>query len=216
LADNTEHIPSSPEEEQQKATQNRKRKLPSSPTERIQLQPITCSASMEDYKRQQGIQASGFIATPVPSFTYTETSNSADTVPTSVDSFSNPLTYTSEFTFTTAATLSTSTCNNKEDILMQSQILKDNNSSLFIKSQQAEINNLVKTDLMMPHPIQELPPRAKLISTIWSYRQKHLPDGTLIKHKARMCINGKQQELRRDYWETYASVASWATIFVCS
>jgi len=34
----------------------------------------------------------------------------------------------------------------------------------------------------------------------------------LIKHKARMCVNGKQQELGRDYWETYAPVASWASI----
>jgi hypothetical protein len=27
-----------------------------------------------------------------------------------------------------------------------------------------------------------------------------------------MCVNGKQQELGRDYWETYAPVASWALI----
>jgi hypothetical protein len=65
---------------------------------------------------------------------------------------------------------------------------------------------------MAPHPIADLPKHAKLISTIWSYRWKRLPDGTLLEHKARMCINGKQQELGRDYWETYTPVASWATI----
>jgi len=33
-----------------------------------------------------------------------------------------------------------------------------------------------------------------------------------LKHKARMCVNGKQQEFGRDYWDTYTPVASWASI----
>ncbi len=57
-----------------------------------------------------------------------------------------------------------------------------------------------------------LPPRAKLLSSIWSYRRKRLPNGVLLKHKSRICVNGKEQAFGRDYWETYAPVASWATI----
>jgi hypothetical protein len=34
----------------------------------------------------------------------------------------------------------------------------------------------------------------------------------LLNHKARICANGKQQEFGRNYWETYAPVASWSTI----
>ncbi len=33
-----------------------------------------------------------------------------------------------------------------------------------------------------------------------------------MKYKSRICVNGKEQELGRDYWETYAPVASWSTI----
>lgn len=62
------------------------------------------------------------------------------------------------------------------------------------------------------HHINDLPPKAKLISSIWSYRRKRLPNGVLLKDKSRICINGKEQELDHDYWETYAPVASWSTI----
>jgi hypothetical protein len=34
----------------------------------------------------------------------------------------------------------------------------------------------------------------------------------LSKYKARLCVNGKEQAFGRDYWETYAPVASWSTI----
>ena len=37
-------------------------------------------------------------------------------------------------------------------------------------------------------------------------------NGTLSKYKSRLCINGKEQALGRDYWETYAPVAAWSTI----
>ncbi len=33
-----------------------------------------------------------------------------------------------------------------------------------------------------------------------------------LKRKSRICVNGKEQAFGRDHWETYAHVASWATI----
>lgn len=33
--------------------------------------------------------------------------------------------------------------------------------------------------------IKELPPRARLLSSIWSYRYKRCPNGDLIKYMAR-------------------------------
>ncbi len=57
-------------------------------------------------------------------------------------------------------------CNNKKDNLTQSQMLKDTDNKLFIKSQRAEIENLIKTDVMAPHPLADVPKHAKLISTI--------------------------------------------------
>jgi hypothetical protein len=62
----------------------------------------------------------------------------------------------------------------------------------FIKSQKAEIGGLLNFDVMDIHHISSLPARAKLLSSIWSYCHKHLPNGTLLKYKSRICVNGKE------------------------
>lgn len=101
---------------------------------------------------------------------------------------------------------------NNEDILTQSQMLKTSDKEHFITSQKGEIEGLLKFDVMDIHPIASLPRSAKLLSSIWSYRRKRSPNGDLLNHKSRICVNGKEQSFGRDYWETYAPVASWATI----
>jgi hypothetical protein len=99
--------------------------------------------------------------------------------------------------------------NKKEDTLTQSQMLRTTNHARFIEAQIPEIRGLEKMDVFQYKNIQDLPPRAKLLSSIWSYRRKWRPNGDLIKHKARICVDGSQQQYVRDYWETYAPVVSW-------
>ena len=50
------------------------------------------------------------------------------------------------------------------------------------------------------------------IMMIWSFKRKRHPDGTLKKHKARLCCHGGQQQWGLNYWETYAPVVSWSSI----
>ena len=38
------------------------------------------------------------------------------------------------------------------------------------------------------------------------------PDGTLLKHKARFCVDGSRQKQRIDFHETFAPVVGWATV----
>ena len=54
-----------------------------------------------------------------------------------------------------------------------------------------------------------LPPDAKLIRLIWSFKQKRNPLGELTKHKARLCVHGGMQRQGIDYWHTYAPVVKW-------
>lgn len=102
--------------------------------------------------------------------------------------------------------------NNANDILTQSPMLKTEDAEQFIQSRQDEITGLNKFEVIDIHHISELPAKAKLISSIWSYRWKQLPNKILLKYKSRIYVNGKEQELSWDYWETYAPVASWSTI----
>jgi hypothetical protein len=100
----------------------------------------------------------------------------------------------------------------KEDMLTQSQIVRTHDMTDFLQAQIPEIRRLEKMDVFHYKPISGLPPNARLLSSIWSYRQKHRPNGILLKYKSRLCVDGSQQLLGRDYWETYAPVVSWSTI----
>ena len=53
---------------------------------------------------------------------------------------------------------------------------------------------------------------AKTIKAIWSFKRKRRPDGSLLKHKARLCAHGGMQEYGENYWDTYAPVVNWASV----
>jgi hypothetical protein len=91
-------------------------------------------------------------------------------------------------------------------------MLKATDSESIIACQRAKIEGLQQFDVMDIEHISKLPAKAKLLSSIWSYRRKRLPNGVLLNHKSIIFVNGKEQAFGRDYWETYAPDALWAMI----
>jgi hypothetical protein len=61
-------------------------------------------------------------------------------------------------------------------------------------------------------PCSDLHPDTKTIMSIWSFKRKRFPDGTLNKHKACLCAHGGMQTWGTNYWETYAPVVNWANV----
>jgi hypothetical protein len=61
---------------------------------------------------------------------------------------------------------------------------------------------------------REMPIDTKIIMSFWSFKQKHYPDRTLNKHKAHLCTHGGMQTWGQNYWETYAQVVNWASVFL--
>ncbi|KAL7504929.1 hypothetical protein ACHAXN_005720 [Cyclotella atomus] len=53
-----------------------------------------------------------------------------------------------------------------------------------------------------------IPAGVKTIQAIWSFKRKRFPDGTLNKHKARLCAHGGMQQWGKNYWETYSPVVN--------
>lgn len=49
----------------------------------------------------------------------------------------------------------------------------------------------------------------KPIRTVWSFKRKRAPDGRLLKHKARLCVNGASQVYGVNYC---APVVSWLAV----
>ena len=54
--------------------------------------------------------------------------------------------------------------------------------------------------------------KVPVIQSVWSFKRKRRPDGTLIKHKARLCAHGGMQTHGENYWDTYSPVVKWMSI----
>jgi len=170
------------------------------------LCPMAFSAVLQRYQMENGMSGIVYmVETTLPAQV------ESDTIPDDPIA-ANILSYALSATNTSAAPTAPSTADNKNDILTQGQMLCAPDKAHFMACQADEINTLSDMDIMDILPIAQLPPHARLVSAIWSYRQKRLPNGVLSKYKSRLCINGKEQALGRDYWETYAPVAAWSTI----
>jgi hypothetical protein len=171
----------------------------------INLRPMACSAALRDYQALHGLNVKVYIAEAMQPSSPLESS-----VP-EVSSFENHLLQQpNPEPGPTPVSLTAS--DNKQDILTQGQMFKAPDAEKFIACQVDEITSLYDLDIMESFPITTLPSRARLLSSIWSYRRKRLPNGVLSKYKSRLCVNGKEQAFGRDYWETYAPVAAWSTI----
>ena len=57
-----------------------------------------------------------------------------------------------------------------------------------------------------------LPKGSKTILSVWAFKRKRLPDGTILKHKARLNAHGGMQRWGVDYYETYAPVVNWISV----
>jgi hypothetical protein len=139
------------------------------------------SYDFQQTKAQKGIDGNIYIfyaATYNQNAMHTSISSISDTTnkpliyPSVFSAFHDLPTIHSESTINAFLTL-----DNKGDTLMQSQMLKTNDSQDFITAQLPEIRGLEKMDVFKYLPMDSLPPRAHLISSIWSYRRKQRPTG---------------------------------------
>ena len=92
------------------------------------------------------------------------------------------------------------------------QMVKEEDSKEFFQAMLDEIDVHEKRNHWTLIPRSKMPPGAKTIMAIWSFKCKRYPDGSLNKHKARLCAHGGQQTWGQDYWETYAPVVTWASV----
>lgn len=100
----------------------------------------------------------------------------------------------------------------QNDTLMQTGMLSAPGKDKFIAAQVPEIRGLHQQGVFTYHKVSDLPPRARLLNAIWSYKRKCTPTGTLSKYKSRLCTDGSQQRAGVDYTKTYAPVVSWGTV----
>ena len=92
------------------------------------------------------------------------------------------------------------------------EMMKQDDRNQFVDAMQIEIDAHQTREHWKIIPRSEMPPEMKTIMAIWSFKRKRFPDGTLNKHKARLCAHGGMQQWGVNYWETYAPVVNWISV----
>jgi len=83
----------------------------------------------------------------------------------------------------------------KVDTLTHSQMLRVPDASQFIQAQVLELNGLQDMGVFDVKPMITLQPNARLLSSIWSYRRKRSPIGTILNHKAHYVLMALNRSL---------------------
>ena len=73
----------------------------------------------------------------------------------------------------------------------------------FWKAMDTELTTLERIDAWI---IVDRKPDMNVLDSVWTYKIKCFPDGSLQKLKARFCVKGFQQIKGVDFFETYSSV----------
>jgi hypothetical protein len=82
----------------------------------------------------------------------------------------------------------------------------------FVKAMVHKVNDHETQNNWTPIKQCDLPLGTITVLSIWSFKRKPYPDGTLNKHKAHLCAHGDMQMWGQNYWETYAPVVNWASV----
>jgi hypothetical protein len=100
---------------------------------------------------------------------------------------------------------------NKEDNPTLKEAMNGPDAAGFMKAMEIELDTLIQMEAFI---IIEKEPWMNVVSSVWAFKRKRYPDGSIRKLKARICARGFEQIEGIDYFETYAPVVQWMTVRV--
>jgi hypothetical protein len=100
----------------------------------------------------------------------------------------------------------------QNEVYTYKEAMKQEDAKDFIKAMLKEIEDHESRGHWTMMKRSNMPINAKTILSIWSFKRKRHPDGSLNKHKARICAHGGMQKWGVDYWETYSPVVNWISV----
>ena len=89
--------------------------------------------------------------------------------------------------------------------------MKQSNSKEFILAMKKEIDNHHDRGHWHIEKRSSLG-NIKTILAIWSFKRNQFPDGTINKHKVRLCAHGGMQVWGVKFWETFLPVVNWMSV----
>ena len=101
--------------------------------------------------------------------------------------------------------------NGKNEVYTFREAMAQPDKAEFVEAMVKEIDDFTSKGHWKPVKRSEIG-NAKTIKTIWSFKRKRRPDGSLLKHKARLCAHGGMSVYGEHYWETYSPVVNWMSV----
>ena len=98
------------------------------------------------------------------------------------------------------------------EVFTYNQAMRQEDRGEFIKAMMKEVEDHESRDHWALVLRSTIPKGIKTIQAIWSFKRKRFPDGTLNKHKARLCAHGGMQQWGENYWETYSPVVNMLSV----
>jgi hypothetical protein len=100
----------------------------------------------------------------------------------------------------------------KSEVFTYTQAMRQDDRAEFIQAMIKEVEDHEGRDHWELVLRSTIPKGIKTIQAVWSFKRKRFPDGTLNKHKARLCAHGGMQQWGENYWETYSPVVNMLTV----
>ena len=91
-------------------------------------------------------------------------------------------------------------------------MLRAKDKEKFLSAEVKEIDGLSRQQVFELVRRDSLRPDTQYMRAVWTYRRKRAVDGTLLKHKARLCADGRRQVKGIHFDEVFAPVVSWSTV----
>lgn len=98
------------------------------------------------------------------------------------------------------------------EVFTFTQAMRQEDRGEFIKAMMKEVQDHEEREHWALVLRSTIPKGVKTIQAIWSFKRKRFPDGTLNKHKARLCAHGGMQQWGENYWETYSPVVNMLSV----
>jgi len=99
------------------------------------------------------------------------------------------------------------------DTMYLHQALREPDRKEFIRAMDKELTDQIEHGNFTVVHISTVPEGATILPTVWAMRRKRRQDtGEVYKYKGRLNVDGSKQKKGVNFWETYAPVATWASI----
>ena len=102
-------------------------------------------------------------------------------------------------TLNVLSTFAYAALNNSSDTYTLREMLKQDDVANFIEAMIKDVDDHETRKHLICVPRSMIPNGTKTILSIWSFKRKRLPDGTIVKWKARLCCHGGMQKWSINY-----------------